>query len=139
MVFYKIENPADGTVSFGAGEEAPASARVMSERVWLRERAAAMQAASLDHMAERMASRAVSLFAARKVLRDTKAADGESYMTKIRAAHASGDLSDDAMEAIEMLDPVARSSPWVAEIQTLFELSDEQVDGLFEAMRAIRV
>jgi hypothetical protein len=138
MEFFKVKN-LDGSTAFGAAETAPQGAKIMSEAVWLREKAAAMQSSMLDHMAERDSVRPVSLFAARKVLRDTKAADGKSYMEKIKAGHKAGKVSDDAMDAIEMLDPVSRSSPWVAEIQALFELSNDDVDSLFEKMRAIQV
>ena len=55
------------------------------------------------------------------------------------ALPTAGDLSDDAADALEMLDPVSMSSPWVSEIKTLFKLSDEDVSNLFSAMRAVQV
>lgn len=138
MIYFKAKGE-NGAWVYGSGQDAPEGAKVMTEQLWRKERDAVMQAASVGLMERINAIRPVSLFAARKVLRDTKAADGKSYMEKIKAGYKAGKVSDDAMDAIEMLDPVSRSSPWVAEIQALFELSDEDVDSLFEKMRAIQV
>lgn len=137
-IYFKVV-ASNAAWTYGSGPEAPAGAKVMSQALWKKERDAAMSAAAVDVMERIEAMRPVSLFAARKVLRDTKAEDGTSYMDKIKAAHEAGDLSEDAFEAIEMLDPVSRSSPWVAEIQALFELTDEEIDGLFQKARAIQV
>lgn len=137
MAFFKTE--IDGLVTYGNSDLVPDGARELTERAWRQERDAAMRLANIGVLEAVAATRPVSLFAARKVLRDTKAADGKSYMEKIKAAHTAGDLSDDAADALEMLDPVSMSSPWVSEIKTLFKLSDEDVSNLFSAMRAVQV
>jgi hypothetical protein len=136
-MFYKTED-ALGHVVYGMAKEVPAGAKAMREEDWRAEREELQRAAQMDIAGVIASAAPVSLFAARKVLRDTKAADGKSYMEKIKTAFKAGKVSDDAMDALEMLDPVSRTSPWVAEIQALFELSDADVDGLFQAMRAVR-
>ena len=138
MAFYKFNN-AEGLATYASSEDVPDGATIMTEAKWRSERDATMRLANVTVLEAVAAIRPVSLFAARKVLRDTKAADGKSYMEKIKAARAAGDLSDDAADALEMLDPVSQSSPWVAEIKTLFGLSEADVTALFAAMRAVRV
>lgn len=88
---------------------------------------------------QRLANLTVPLFAIRKVFRETKAEDGASYLAKVEEAKVAGILSDDAYEAITMLDPVKRSSPYIAEFQTVFGFTDVQVDTLFLAAAAVPV
>lgn len=95
--------------------------------------------AKADAEAARISTMAVPLFAIRKVFRETKAEDGTSYLAKVEEAKASGVLSEDAYEAITMLDPVKRSSPYIAEFQTVFGFTAPQVDALFVAASGIPV
>lgn len=88
---------------------------------------------------EWLANLAVPLFSLRKVFRDTKAADGASYLSKVDQARTAGALSEDAFEAITMLDPVRRSSPYVAEFQTTFGFTDDEVTALFIAAKQVPV
>lgn len=88
---------------------------------------------------ERIANLTVPLFAIRKVFRDAKAEDDTSYLAKVEEAKAAGLLSDDAYEAITMLDPVKRSSPYIGEFKTVFGFSDPEVDALFLAAEAVPV
>ena len=102
-----------------------------------REKAEADAAAAIE--AARVAAITVPLFSIRKVFRSTVAADGQTYLTKVEEARANGTLSEDAHEAITMLDPVRRSSPYVAEFQTAFGFTSEEVDALFVAAEAVPV
>lgn len=102
-----------------------------------RARTEADTAAALE--VERIANLTVPLFAIRKVFRDTKAEDGASYLAKVEEAKAAGHLSDDAYEAITMLDPVKRSSPYIAEFKTVFGFNDPEVDALFISAEAVPV
>lgn len=87
----------------------------------------------------RIAQMAVPLFSLRKVFRDTKASDGSTYLEKLEAARAAGVISDDAYEAITMLDPVKRSSPYVAEVQAAFSFTDDEVTVIFIAASQVPV
>ena len=138
MAHFKFKDE-DGNWNYGSGGEVPLGAHEMSETLWRKERDLLIRSTNVSLLETVTAMRPVSLFAARKVLRDTKASDGESYMKKVEKAYAAGDLSEDAFEAIQNLDPVSRSSPWIAEFQQLFGMTDEQVDLLFSKMRAVQV
>ncbi len=102
-----------------------------------REKAEADAVAAAE--AARVAAISVPLFSIRKVFRDTKAQDGQSYLAKVDEARLAGVLSEDAHEAITMLDPVKRSSPYISEFQTAFGFTSEEVDALFIAAAAVPV
>ena len=87
----------------------------------------------------RIANLSVPLFSLRKVFRGTKAADGATYLEKLEAARAAGAISDDAYEAITMLDPVRRSSPYVTEVQAAFGFTDDEVTAIFIAASQVPV